>query len=309
MNRRVARYLTALYPQGWRQRYQSEFAALLEDHPSNMRSMVNVAAWAIYERFRSLGDMTMDARQNSLTFATFAGLAAFAAGVNFYWTVDDTPLAAAMHNHGALLSSWTLVQAGALALVMAAILSSRVFLGMAREAFANRRRDVILRLAIPFCAAAALLAWLVSVSIAIHSHWVPTPWDVAGDWSAPANWPAAGTRWVLGSVTFAVMIAGLLATAIGMRQAVSRTELSKHGRSSFSLSSLLLVGSIALMTIGVFSWGWFVQRYSPTDFHVRNGGLFSSTNFESWAASSIVLLAAIVMAIRSFRSALSVRTQ
>ncbi len=251
----------------------------------------------------------MDARQNSLTFTTFAGLAAFAAGVNFYWTVDDTPLALAMHGHGALLASWRLVQAGALALAAAAMLSSRMFVPMAREAFATRRRGVILLLAIPFCAAAALLVWLASASILIHSHWVPTPWDVAGDWAAPANWPPLAARWILGSISFAGMMGGLLATAISIRQAVARSELSRHGRSSFSAASVLLAGSVAAMTAGVISWGWFVQRYAPADFHVRNGGLLGSTNFASWAATLLVLLAAVAMAIQSFRSALSVRTE
>lgn len=309
MNSRIARCLTALYPEAWRQRYQSEFESFLEAQPSNIKSMVNVAGWAIHERFVSLGGISMDARQNSITFMTFAGLAAFAAGVNFYWTVDDTPLAVAMHNHGALLASWTLVQLGALALVAMAILGSHVFFKMARKAFAKRRRDVILRLAIPFCAAAALFAWFLSVLVVMHSHWLPTPWDVAGDWTAPANWPSLSTRWILGCVSFAVMIGGLLATAISVRQAVSRTELSEHGRSSFSIPTLLLVGSVVLMTIGVLSWGWFVQQYAPTDFHVRNGGLFSSTNFASWVATSLVLLAAVAMAIKSFRSALSVSTR
>lgn len=309
MNARAARFLTALYPQSWRQRYRSEFEAFLEAHPSNVRNIVNVAAWAVFERLRSLGDIPMDARQNSLTLMIFSGVAAFAAGVNFYWTVDDTSLAGAMHNHGALLASWTLVQLGALALVAVAMLSGDVFFKMARKAFANRRRDVILRLAIPFCAAATLFAWFLSVMIVTHGHWLPTPWDVTGDWTAPANWPPLSTRWILGSVSFAVMIGGLLATAISVRQALARTELSEHGRNSFWIPSLLLVGSVVAMTIGVLSWGWFVQQDASTDFHLRNGGLFSSTNFASWVATSLVLLAAVAMAIKSLRSALSVSTR
>jgi hypothetical protein len=309
MNPRVARCLIALYPRAWRQRYRGEFEIFLDAHPSTVKAIVNVAAWAIYERFLSLGDIPMDARQTSLTLMTFSALAAFAAGVNFYWTVDDTPLAIAMHNHGALFVSWTLVQLGALTLVAAAILGGRLFFHIARGAFAGRRRDVILRLAVPFCAAAVVLGWLVSAPSLAHTHWVPTPWDVAGDWTAPANWPSLATRWFLGSVSFAVMIVGLLATAISLRQAVLRTELSKHRRSSFSIPSLLLVGSVAVMTIGVLSWGWFAERYAPTDFHLRNGGLFSSTNFVSWTATSFVLLAAAVMAVKSFRSALSASTQ
>lgn len=309
MNPRVVRYLTALYPPSWRRRYQREFEIFLQAHPSNLKNILNVARWALLERFFSLGEIPMDARQNSLTLMTFSGLAAFAAGLNFYWTVDDTPLATAIRNHGPLFASWTLVQVGALALALAALLSSRVFLNMARQAFANRRRDVLLRLAVPFFAAAVVLAWLVSVPILGHTHWVPTPWDVAGDWTAPANWPSPAARWALSSVSFALMIAGLLAAAISIRQAVLRTALSNHQRSSFSLPSLLLVASVAAMTIGLLSWGWFVQRYAPADFYARNGGLFSSANFVSWLASCVVLLAAAVMAVKSARSAFSLATE
>lgn len=309
MNPRAARYLTALYPPAWRQRYQREFENFLETQPSNAKGILNVAGWAMYERFLSLGEIQMDPRQNSFAWMTLSGLAAFAAGVNFYWTVADTPLATAMHNHGALFTSWTLVQVAAVALAVVAILSCHVFFIMARTAFMNRRRDVIFRLAVPFCAAVAVLAWLILASSLTHSHWVPTPWDVAGDWTAPANWPPLATRWALSSVTFALMIGGLLASAINIRQAVFRSELSKQTQSAFATPSTLLACSIGVMAIGVLSWGWFAQQYAPAYFHVRNGGLFSSTNFASWTATCIVLFAAAVMAVKSVRSALSVRTQ
>jgi hypothetical protein len=249
----------------------------------------------------------MDARQNSFALMTFSGLAAFAAGVNFYWTVDDTPLAVAMRSHRPLFASWALVQVGAVTLVAAAILSSRAFFGIARTAFVSRRRDVILRLAVPLCAALVTLIWLVSVPALIHTHWIPTPWDVAGDWTAPASWPPLAVRWALGSVTFALMVGGLLATGVNVRQAILRTELSRHPRIWFALPSMLLACSVAIMEIGVLSWGWFVQQYAPVDFHVRNGGLFSSTNFASWVATSVVLLGAALMAFKSVRLAVSLR--
>jgi hypothetical protein len=43
-----------------------------------------------------------------------------AAGVNFYWTVEDTPLAAAMHHHSTLFTGWNLVRVGSL-LALAAV--------------------------------------------------------------------------------------------------------------------------------------------------------------------------------------------
>jgi hypothetical protein len=53
-----------------------------------------------------------------------------------------------------------------------------------------------------------------------------------------------------------------------------------------------------------WAWGWFVQLYAASDFHVRDGGLFGSTNFASWMASCVVFLGAAVMAVKGARSAL-----
>jgi len=68
----------------------------------------------MHERVLSLRRFKMDRRQNSLTLMLYGSLGALAAGINFYWTVDDTPLAATMHNYSALFTGWNLVRAGSL---------------------------------------------------------------------------------------------------------------------------------------------------------------------------------------------------
>src|SRR5713226_2450625 len=109
MNKRIARQLAGLYPAEWRTRYGEEFQSFLETHPSNLRTILNVGVAAMREWVLSLGRLRMDQRQHSLTLMLYAYLGAIAAGVNFYWTVDDTPLAAVMHSHAALLTSWNMV--------------------------------------------------------------------------------------------------------------------------------------------------------------------------------------------------------
>src|ERR1700730_6478856 len=111
MNVRLARQLIGLYPPTWRTRYRSEFESFLETHPSNFQTIINVIGWAVYERVLSLGGFKMDRRQNSLTLMLYGYLAALAAGVNFYWTVDDTPLAAVMHNHPVMFTRHNHVRA------------------------------------------------------------------------------------------------------------------------------------------------------------------------------------------------------
>jgi hypothetical protein len=107
MNARLVCQLVSLYPQEWRTRYGEEFQSFLETHPSNLRAVLNVIGGAMHERVLSSGRFKMDRRQNSLALMLYAYLGAIVAGINFYWTVDDTPLAAAMHNYSALSRAGT----------------------------------------------------------------------------------------------------------------------------------------------------------------------------------------------------------
>lgn len=304
MNARLVSQLIGLYPQEWRTRYGEEFQSFLEDHPSDLGTILNVMGWSMYERVLSLGRFKMDRREHSLALMLYAYLGAIAAGVNFYWTVADTPLAAAMHSFPGLLTTWNLVRGGSLLAAVAVVMASLpVLVTILRTALSNRRWGVVCRLAVPPCAALVTLAWMAMAASANSGHWVPTPWDVTGDWTAPQNWPPLATRWTLSSVTLVLMIAGLVVSAISVRQAISRSDLSKHRRLWFTIPTTLLAGSVAVMAFGVLTWGWFAQRYVASDFHLRNGGLFNSTNFSSWAMSSLVFLVATVVAIQGSRTA------
>lgn len=306
MNARRARQLVSLYPSEWRARYGEEFQNFLEAYPSNVRTILNVIGCAIYERVLSIVSLKMDQREHSLTLMLYAYLSTIAAGVNFYWTVADTPLAAVMQSRPWLLISWNLVRGGSLLAAVAVLLVSLPLLvTILRTALSKKRWNNVYRLAVPPCAALVMLAWMVAAAMANGDHWVPTPWDVTGDWAAPGNWPPLATRWALSFVTFILMIAGLVVSAISVRQVIRRCDLSKHRRLWFTLPSVLLAASLVIIAFGVLSWGWLVQRYAAADFHLRNGGLFSSTNFSAWALSSLVFLAATVVAVQASRKALA----
>jgi hypothetical protein len=105
------------------------------------------------------------------------------------------------------------------------------------------------------------------------------------------------------------MMAGLVISAMSVRQAIRRSGWSQHGRLWFAVPSTLLAGSVAIMTLGVLGWGWFAEQYAVSDFHLRNGGLFSNTNFASWLASCKVFWAATVVAVKGARSALALKMQ
>jgi hypothetical protein len=312
VNGRLAAALVRLYPRAWRARYGEEFVILLSDHPSAATAIANVIGSAARERLIAAslslslfwrGDM--DRRQHSLVLMSYAYLAAVAAGVNFYWTVADTPMAVAMHGHSPLFVSWRIVGVGS-ALALAAVLAVVVpgVIEIARWALAQRRWDVIGRLAVPPATAGLTIAWMLLAWRVTGGVWVPTPWDVTGDWAAPAGWPDPGTRWGLGLVTGALLIAGLVASAVAVRQAIARSDRPTLRGPWVGASATLLAGSVLLMTLGVLTWGWFAERYASADFHARNGGFFDSTNIVSWGMSGVLFVAAVTVATLAAREAI-----
>jgi hypothetical protein len=299
----LARQLAMLYPTSWRDRYGDEFAAFLEEHPATPSAILNVIGSAILEQLRAAGDLDMDARQRTLVLMAFAYLAAVAAGVNFYWTVNDTPLTTAMRSHPELSATFRTVALGSVAAFAAVIaIALPITASIARDAINRRRWRTLGRIAVPFGAAFIVGIWLVVGTIVTGRHWVATPWDVTGDWPAPAEWPPLAIRWTMGSVTFALLVCALAASAVAASQVIRETDFSRYRAIWFRFTSTALAVSVIIMTAGIAGWGWFAQQYAALDFHSRNGGLFNSTNVFSWAASVVVFTGASVMAFLSVRS-------
>lgn len=252
----------------------------------------------------------MDRRKTCLALMHYACMIAIVAGMNFYWTVDDTPLVAAIALHPALLLSWNLVRAGAvLFAVVTVVVGISGLQTMTTAALAARRWDVIYRLAIPPCAGLMVLVWLVAGARIAGGHWVPTPWDVDGNLVAPADWPPLSIRWTLGFASLVVMSSGIIASVMSFRQAIIRSDWSSFRRFWLSLSSMLLTVSLGLMALGVLLWGWFAEQYAASDFHAHNGGFFTSTNFTSWFGSLVLLLVATATAVAGARSVFPPETE
>ena len=310
MNRRAAGSLIALYPPAWRTRYGEEFLAFLESRSVTPRETLNVVGCALYERVRSLGVYKMSKQQYSLVLMAYAYLTAIAAGLNLYWTVDDTPLVDAMRAHPALFACWNLVAAGSLAALAAAVaLGVPALWAMIRFARTAGRRDILARLAAPPCAAALILIWIVAV--AMKTGWAPLFWDVMGQ-------PAA--HWGLSSVTLVLFVAGLLGSAISLRQAIQRSTLSEQQLTLFGraisvrplqlakVPALVLAGSIVMMAVGVAGWGLLADLYAPAAFHAHDGGFFGASNIVSWIGSLALFVASAVTALRGARWIFAART-
>src|SRR5262249_52016846 len=147
-----------------------------EDQPATLPGILNVIGAALREQFRASGDFHMNARQRTLVLMAFAYLAAVAAGVNFYWTVNDTPLPTVMRSHTELSPSFRAVALGSLAAFVVVItLALPITSSIAHDAFKARRWRTLGRIAMPFAAALIVGLWLLAGTIAMGRHWVATP--------------------------------------------------------------------------------------------------------------------------------------
>jgi hypothetical protein len=298
MHPRLARWLVSLYPLHWRRRYGTEFTTFLEDQPQTPSNVLDVAIAGAAERLRTCGGFKMNWRQRTLVLMAFGYLAAIAAGVNFYWTVNDTPLATAMRNNVALgLAFRTVAIASLVALAAIAAVAVPTAWSIARDALKSRQWKTLGRIATPLGSALILVVWLAAGAAVTGRHWIATPWDVTGDWSPPAAWPPLSIRWTMSSVTFVLMVAGLLGSGTAASHVIRDSDFSAYQPSWFRTTSVVFAASVLAMVAGIGAWGWFAQRLASADFHARNGGLFDRTNIASWTASCIVFAIASFLAI------------
>jgi len=253
VNARLARRLAALYPSAWRQRYGDEFCKLLEDEPVSTRAIVNVIAAAVAEHIRWTFD-NGDACQRSLQFLSGAALAAFAAGVNFYWTVVDTPLAPAMSAHAALRACWLLVQAGAFVFGLAIVATAASTVpATLRDVVKARRWGLVAGLVPMMLVPLATITWMTIAS-----------WPSG---SNAATWPTIPAHWWLVSTIVLLLIVDLFACAAMMRDLTGGRQATTRRAGWLKANAVALTCAAGMMAAGAVGWGLFAEQYAAANVH------------------------------------------
>ena len=169
----IARALIALYPLGWRRRYGAEMAALLQDTGVDPRVALSLLAGAAGAHLRPRGwaGLVTPAERMRGTVATVALCwgAVVLAGAGYAKQTEDRPFFLGAHRHvlvGLRDAIAVLAVAGALVVVVCG--APLLFHALA-VAWRERRRDLILRLAL---APAALVALVVvtALLLAVRAH-------------------------------------------------------------------------------------------------------------------------------------------
>ena len=314
MNPTAARWLTQLYPRAWRERYGDEFEALLgatkTDFRGGLRIAANVLGAALREHAFPAGGFKMNRLSGSLAAILCAYLAVIAAGLNFYATVDDSPMVAAMQAHPEFSLAWNLVAASSLiALIGALAMLAPLALGALRFAMAEKRRDILLRLLSAPLSVGILAVWLIGATVVTGGHWTPAPWAITGDWIASPNWPSLQERWLLGSFSAGLAVLLMVASSIGVYQAIRRTQFEEmrftilgrvvafHPLRFARIPGMVTAAAIGMMTLGVLAWGWIANQQATAAFHAYFGPLHT-TALISWMGSACVFAASSVVALR-----------
>lgn len=307
MSPAIAARLLRLYPAPWRRRYGSEFAALLEEHPLSLRTLFNLASLALETRMDALG--STEHRGGALAGRMWcAWMLAVAAGIALYGVVDDSPFMNAMHGNLFLRLCWQGLEVGSLIAAAALALGGIPLVWSAiHYAVRDHRRDILIRLALPWIAAFFLVGWVVAVLAWTGGHWGASPWAVT---ASQTGWPTPGFRWLSGSVSAFLLVLLFAGTATGISQALHRSEF-RELRIAFPGAELHMdplrfaawlapcaVAGFAMMFVTVALWGISASRIASEALHAHYGPL-GLTSFATWLGSLVLFGCATWLSVSS----------
>lgn len=154
MNRRLAEFLTRLYPPVWRARYGAEYRMFLEARRVSVAEILNVISHAVIEHVCE--DWRYGPNLIVLQFSVGGGL--YLAGGRHE---------AVMAQHPALATGWLAMEAGAAAVLLSA-LSLSIFVPLALDVIPKR------------------VGWIISLAAAVWAFLEYLPWrGDFGSWAGP----------------------------------------------------------------------------------------------------------------------------
>jgi hypothetical protein len=274
-------WLVKLYPRSWRERYEEEMLALLEQHRSTPLTFIDLALGALDARLQSPLDagrfLPMVNRQRKMTLAVFQAWVAYVvAGLVFYGALDDNPLTQMARTSPGLQWSVYVVQAGA-ALSLLAMLAGALPIGFAvlRQSLAAKRRDVLfLMFGVPLLCLGVLMIYAAAMFVL----------SVNGLWPGVVMFRIFQGLFVLAAITRAEPDAGLLRFA--------------------RLPSILTAAAMTLTLLGLVAWAASALSVAPQIFYTAPGVAEAIDTAHSWLLSALVMtvatLIALVMSLRGF---------
>ncbi|HEY5269871.1 MAG TPA: hypothetical protein VII97_06010 [Anaerolineales bacterium] len=296
-------WLTRLYPRDWRERYEAEFTALLEQCLNSPLDVLDVILGAVDAHLRLLsGDslkwrvMNMLNKIRTTILIVFAAYIGFViAGFSLVGLADDSPMAALMKTNPALSATWTTIQAGAVVALLAVVIGGLpLAITVIRRALSGSHRGLGLLL-VPVFAFLALVAYVGFVlAVGFGRIQLPGVFPVV----QPGVFPP-GNRLLMAGLT-ATLVLGATASTLAVWKAVTDMDVENEtfhvirGVTTVKiynfafLPAVITALAMLVMLAATIAWGWISFSALPQVLAGNYGPWGTST--QAWFIGIITLM-------------------
>jgi hypothetical protein len=295
---RLVGWLVRLYPGAWRERYEEEFVAMLEQGPVSIRELFDVAlgvmdAWlrpqVLYE-----GRLVMVARMRGSVLAVlWAWAGVVVAGVGFRKLTEYDDFVQAARVDMLVGVAFDAVVVGAV-VALAAVIVGGTPVGYAalRKSLAEGRKDVPLLLCVPLICGAGFVGYTLVLVKVIY--------------------PALGRVTVHSSVNVALFLTlvgvslfAAVASAGAVTAAVGRVEVEGRTLRFALYSAAVAAAAMAVVLVGTIVWGLGLLAQAPALFS-GDEGILATPTYATWlvivAVMAISTAVAVIASIRGLRA-------
>ena len=291
--------IVRLYPRAWRERYEEEFGAMLEERPASVSDVYDVAtgaldAWlfpqVIHERSVALIGSRM---RRSVLLVLWAWAGVMAAGVGFQKMTEYEDFVRAAHESAPVGVAFDAIVVGALIALVAVLAGGApIIFAALRNAIGSGRKDVPLLLCVPPITAGIFVGYvLVLVRIVDPIFGDPAVHD-------PVN--------VVLFVSIVVMfMLAVLASTASVSAAVGRSGVGERLYRFALYPAALAAVAMVVVSAATVVWGLALWVQDPALF-AGDDGILATPTAASWLVVVAVMgcsaCTAVAAAVSGFKA-------
>ncbi len=286
---RLIGWLVRAYPRAWRERYEEEFVAMLEQGPVSIRDLFDVTlgvvdAWlrpqVVYE-----GRLAMvDRMRGSVLAVLWAWAGVVVGGVGFRKLTEYDDFVLAARDNALVGVAFDAVVVGAVvALAAVTVGGEPVAYAALRKALSEGRKDVPLLLCMPVLFGAGFVGYVLVLVRVIF--------------------PALGPVAVHGTINVALFLSlvgafllAALASVGAVTAAVGRVEVGGRILRFALYPAAVAAAAMAVVLVGVTVWGLGLLAQAPALFS-GDEGILATPTYATWLAIVAVMAVSTVVAV------------
>lgn len=294
--RGASKWLIGLYPRAWRERYEEEFLAVLEDRKATFSDFADIALGALDAWIRPqtmFEGRIVFMMRSSVLWVLWAWVGLVIAGAGFQKMTEYEDFVRAARDHALIGAAFDTVVIGAVvALAAVAVGGAPIAFAALRNALVSGRRDVPLQFCAPLLCLAAFVGYVLLLMKAIY--------------------PALGRLTVHDPVNVALfvsLVGAFVLAAVGSTASISaairRSEVGEELFRFAMIPAVVAFGAMAAVLAGTFVWGLALAAKDPALFGGDDGILATGTAV-TWVVIVTVMALSVLIScfavIRGWRA-------